>query len=307
MRWPHLQRSTKDMIFTLGLQACVALIVYMCMYMYNMWIPERPISDFAQGSKCSAELIETNEQLQGTVNAIQLQLIKATSELDATRDKMSHRISELEGRLNILAAKKANRSDMDHLSEMYITRSKHEAELATIASNLTQLWEIVMKVARKENVIDLYETLPGASYGRKSYQTIVDALAQNITALAKRAATKHALNELLTAVKLFQSEMNDQIAKVDDDIQQKVSSMKTDIKRLSTCVDDLKAENADRSSLHQLENIKWDVARLRNRITHLEKQKDAGWEHWQGIVSVVALIIAILACCVSCAAFNERH
>ena len=304
MKWPYLQQAM------LGLLTCVVFAVFT-----YMWIPERPISDLVQGSKCSAELIETNEQLQGTVNAIQLQLIEATSELDATRDKMSHRISELEGRLNILAAKKANRSDMNHLSEMYITRARHEAELAVIASNLTQLWEIVMKVARKENVIDLYETLPGASHGRKSYQRLFDALAQNITALAKREHALYQLsqrldtsfNELLTAVKSFQSEINDQIAKVDDEIQRKVSSMKTDIERLSTCVDGLKAENADRSSLHQLENIKWDVARLRNRITHLEKQKDAGWEHWQGIVSVVALIIAILACCVSCAAFNERH
>ena len=120
--WPQIHLSTKAMIATPAILSCVLLVTYMCI----------PYSENEHGPTSHAGTLELKEeikQLQERVKATQLQLSKVTSDMETSRSKTSRRISELEGKLSMLEAKKANRSDTSYLSKTCITKTEHQTGL----------------------------------------------------------------------------------------------------------------------------------------------------------------------------------
>ena len=80
-----------------------SIYVHCTLYFHS----KKPPGQFEHGPHDNAELVDAIKRLQEMVIAIQLQLKKASSDLEdvkASRNQIGHRISELEGKLRILEA-----------------------------------------------------------------------------------------------------------------------------------------------------------------------------------------------------------
>ena len=96
----------------LSLKATIVSLLCAVFALYVYFHSEKPPGQFESGPYDNAELVDAIKRLQEMVSAIQLQLKKASSDLEdvkASRNQMGHRISELEGKLRML---EADRSDI---------------------------------------------------------------------------------------------------------------------------------------------------------------------------------------------------